>query len=99
QLELALALSGAGEAAAQKTTSTLLLGERQGGTALLVGSAEFDTVFHATQPFLDSVFALTFGARDPGPPPPQPNSEDNGSAPAPAPAAPAAEAPPVPPAP
>ena len=98
QLELALALSGAGEAAAQKTTSTLLLGERQGGTALLVGSAEFDTVFHATQPFLDSVFALTFGTRDPGPPPPQPDSEDNGSAPAPEPAAPAAEAPPVPPA-
>ena len=38
---------------------------------LLVGSAEFNTIFHASQPFLDSVFALTFGARDPGPPPAQ----------------------------
>ena len=96
QLEIALALSGAGETAAQKTTSTLLLSERQGGSSLLVGSAEFDTVFHATQPFLDSVFALTFGSRDPGPPPPQPKPEDDGSAPQPPAAAPAAAEPAVP---
>jgi hypothetical protein len=84
QLDVTIALSGAGEAE-RTTTSTLLLGERQGGTSLLVGSAEFNTVFHATQPFLDSAFALTFGSRDPGPPPAQPeNGDSKPAAPAPA---------------
>jgi len=69
QLDITIALSAAGEAE-RTTASTLFLGERQGGTSILVGSSEFNTVFHATQPFLDSVFALTFGSRDPGPPPP-----------------------------
>ena len=69
QLDVSIALSGAGEGE-QLTVSTLMLGEREGGTSLLVGSAEFNTIFHATQPLLDSLFALTFGARDPGPPPP-----------------------------
>jgi len=96
QLDITIALSAAGEAE-RTTTSTLLLGNRQGGTTLLVGSAEFNTVFHATQPFLDSVFALTFGSRDPGPPPAQP-AENDGSAPKPE-AAPAAPATPPAPAP
>lgn len=75
QLDVSIALNTAGEGTEQKTTSTLLLGERRGGTSLLVGSAEFNTVFHATQPFLDAVFALTFGSRDPGPPPPEPDND------------------------
>jgi hypothetical protein len=85
QLDVAIALSSAGEGAETKTTSTLLLGDRQGGTSLLVGSAEFNTVFHATQTFLDSVFTLTFGARDPGPPPAQPQNAVDPAVPAPQP--------------
>ena len=84
QLDITIALSAAGEAE-RTTASTLFLGERQGGTSLLVGSSEFNTVFHATQPFLDSVFALTFGSRDPGPPPPaSDNSTEAKGSPAPA---------------
>ncbi len=82
QLDLAIALSGAGEGD-QVTHSTLFLGERQGGSTQLVGSAEFNTLFHATQAFLDATFALTFGPRDPGAPPPAP-PEANGGQPAPA---------------
>ncbi len=70
QLDTTIALSGAAGEAERTTTSTLFLGERRGGSWLLAGSAEFNTIFHASQPFLDSVFALTFGPRDPGPPPP-----------------------------
>ena len=70
QLDVAIALSGAGEEN-QATRSTLFLSERQGGTTQLVGSAEFNTLFHATQAFVDATFVLTFGARDPGPPPPK----------------------------
>jgi hypothetical protein len=69
QLDVSIALSGAGEEN-QVTHSVLFLGERQGGTTQLVGSAEFNTLFHATQSFVDATFALTFGTRDPGPPPP-----------------------------
>ncbi|HLP09857.1 MAG TPA: DUF4340 domain-containing protein [Opitutaceae bacterium] len=69
QLDATIALSGAGEGNEQRVTSTLLLGERDGGASQLVGSAEFNTVFHATQPLLDALFALTFGPRDPGVPP------------------------------
>jgi hypothetical protein len=87
QLDATIALSGAGEGNEQRVTSTLLLGERQGGTSQLVGSAEFNTVFHATQPLLDALFALTFGPRDPGAPPPDPADS------APTPAAPPAPAP------
>ncbi len=69
QLDATIALSGAGEGSGQQVTSTLLLGEREGGSSQLAGSAEFNTVFHATQPLLDALFALTFGPRDPGVPP------------------------------
>ncbi|HLP01079.1 MAG TPA: hypothetical protein VK163_03570, partial [Opitutaceae bacterium] len=83
QLDATIALSGAGEGNEQRVTSTLLLGEREGGASQLVGSAEFNTVFHATQPLLDALFALTFGPRDPGAPPADTDT------PAPAPPAPA----------
>ncbi|MFT3828251.1 MAG: DUF4340 domain-containing protein [Opitutaceae bacterium] len=69
QLDATIALSGAGEGSEQRVTSSLLLGEREGGSSQLVGSAEFNTVFHAMQPLLDALFALTFGSRDPGAPP------------------------------
>ncbi|MBK8476892.1 MAG: DUF4340 domain-containing protein [Opitutaceae bacterium] len=91
QLDLSIALSGAGEEN-QAIHSTLFLGERQGGTTQLVGSAEFNTLFHASQTFLDATFALTFGPRDPGPPPPSPPAT-NGDQPAPAPAPAAASEP------
>ncbi len=75
QLDATIALSGAMETGGQSGTSTLMLGERRGGSGMLVGSAEFNTVFHATQPLLDAVFTLTFGDRDPGAPAPQPATE------------------------
>ena len=81
QLDTTIALSGAGEEN-QVTHSTLFLGERQGGTTLLVGSAEFNTLFHSTQAFLDATFALTFGSRDPGPPPARDESTNAPAAPA-----------------
>lgn len=80
QLDLAIALSGASEEN-QAAHSTLFLGERQGGTSQLVGSAEFNTLFHASQAFLDATFALTFGPRDPGPPPPAPPEANGAGAP------------------
>lgn len=82
QLDVAIALSGAGEDTEQHVTSTLFLGERAGGSTQLVGSAEFNTIFHATQPMLDALFALTFGERDPGPPPAEPDTDEQTPVPA-----------------
>ena len=93
--ETTIALSGAGEEN-QVTHSTLFLGERQGGTTLLVGSAEFNTLYHSTQAFLDAVFALTFGSRDPGPPPARDESTGAQAAPPSQPATPPAPAGPTP---
>jgi len=68
ELEATIALTGAGEQA-QTMTSKLFLGERRGGSSLLVGSAQYNTIFEASQSLLDAVFTLTFGERDPGPAP------------------------------
>ena len=69
RLDVGLALvSGTG--ATQKSTSTLFLTERLGGTTLLAGSAEFynGIQFEVTQPMLDALFALTYAEKhDPGP--------------------------------
>jgi hypothetical protein len=85
QLEISIALTSSGETAAKVTTSMLMLGERQGGGTILAGSQEFDTVFRATQPLLDAVFALTFGSRDPGMPPASTSPAPASSIPAPIP--------------
>jgi len=68
ELEATIALTGAGEQAATMS-SKLFLGDRRGGSSLLVGSAQYNTIFEASQPLLDAAFALTFGDRDPGPAP------------------------------
>ena len=49
---------------------TLWLAERTGGDEQLAGSADFGAVFVLDQPFLDALWTLTYGGRDPGPPPP-----------------------------
>ncbi|QYM80046.1 DUF4340 domain-containing protein [Horticoccus luteus] len=53
----------------QASTTTLDLTERIGGTTQLAGSAEFGAVFAVEQPFLDALWTLTYGSRDPGPSP------------------------------
>ncbi|NBR10487.1 MAG: DUF4340 domain-containing protein, partial [Opitutaceae bacterium] len=79
RLDVGLALvSGTG--ATQKSTSTLFLTERLGGTTLLAGSAEFynGVQFEVTQPMLDALFALTYQEKnDPGVlvPPPTPDAK------------------------
>jgi len=55
---------------------TLWLAERAGGNEQLAGSAEFGAfgaVFTIEQPFLDALWTLTYGKRDPGPPAPTAN--------------------------
>jgi hypothetical protein len=60
--------SGAG--GEQTITTTLLLSERGGGTQQLAGSREkeFNAVFELEQPFVDALWTLIYGPRDPGPP-------------------------------
>ena len=60
---------GAGE---QTSTTSLLLTERVGGDRQLAGSAEFNAVFEIEQPFLDALWPLTEGPRDPGATPTKP---------------------------
>ncbi len=72
RLEATIVLPG-GTAPDQTSTLTLFLSERIGGSEQLAGSRDFDAVFTIEQPLLDSLWALTYGPRDPGPtPPPQP---------------------------
>ena len=66
QLDAAIALAGAG-GAEQRTTLTLFLTERLGGTQQFAGVKELDTVFALEQPFVDALWSLAYGARDPGP--------------------------------
>lgn len=54
--------------AAQTSTLSLFLTERVGGAQQLAGSREIDAVFEIEQSLLDGIWALTYGARDPGPP-------------------------------
>ena len=71
QLDLAISLVG-GPAAAPPETVRLMLGERLGGTTQLAGSPEFDAVWTLEQPYLDALWSLVYGPRDPGPTPPKP---------------------------
>jgi hypothetical protein len=68
QLTCTLALVGGN--GAQTETFTLFFSERAGGTTQFVGipDPEYDVVFEAEQPLIDSLFALVYGSRDPGPP-------------------------------
>lgn len=66
RLEATITLTGgAGE---QTSTTALLLTMRVGGDRQLAGSAEFNAVFEIEQPFVDALWTLTEGPRDPGPP-------------------------------
>lgn len=68
RLEETVALPG-GAGGEQTSVHTLWLTERRGGGEQIGGSAEFGTEFELEQPFIDALWALTYGARDPGPVP------------------------------
>lgn len=57
--------SGTGE---QTTKLSLWLTDRVGGDQQLAGSKELGVVFNVKQDFLDALWHLTYGAKDPGPP-------------------------------
>ncbi len=67
QLETTIALP-VGNAQEQTRTLTLLFTERLGGALQFGGSKASDAVFTLEQPLIDALWALTYGARDPGPP-------------------------------
>ncbi|MEO7412878.1 MAG: DUF4340 domain-containing protein [Opitutaceae bacterium] len=69
----ATALLPGGAAGDQNVTTTLQLTERGGGTQQLAGSKEFNAVFELEQPFVDALWSLIYGPRDPGPPAAPPN--------------------------
>ena len=66
QLDASIALPGAG-GLEQKTTLTLFLTERLGGSQQFAGVKELDTVFALEQPFVDALWSLAYGERDVGP--------------------------------
>ena len=45
-----------------------LLTDGVDGTRQLAGSREFNAVFELEQPFVDALWSLIYGPRDPGPP-------------------------------
>ena len=57
-----------GGAETQTGSTALQIAERSGGGTQLAGSKEFSAVFVLEQPFVDALWTLTYGARDPGPP-------------------------------
>jgi hypothetical protein len=68
--ELTATVSLPGGAAGEQTASTTLyLTERGGGAQQLAGSREFNAVFELEQPFIDALWTVIYGPRDPGPPP------------------------------
>jgi hypothetical protein len=66
RLDATVALPGVG--AEQTSTLTWFFTER--GPQQLAGSKETDAIFEIDQPFIDALWPLTDGTRDPGPPPP-----------------------------
>jgi hypothetical protein len=66
QLDATVIAPGAG-GLDQSTTKTLLLTERLGGNQQFAGSQELDTIFALEQPFIDALWSLAYGKRDPGP--------------------------------
>ncbi|MSU23817.1 MAG: DUF4340 domain-containing protein [Opitutus sp.] len=55
-----------GAGGGQTGLKSLLLTERVGGAQQLAGLPESDAVFEIEQPFLDALWVLTYGPRDPG---------------------------------
>ena len=65
RLDVALVLPGG---AGEKTSENVLFfTDRFGGTQQFAGSAALNTVFELEQPFVDALWTLTYGPRDPGP--------------------------------
>jgi hypothetical protein len=83
RLDVTLSLVGGG-GAQTTTSSSLYFSERAGGDIQYAGAPDLSLVFEAEQPLIDSLFAVVYGPKDPGPTPP-PTTH----APAPAPALPA----------
>jgi hypothetical protein len=70
RFQLDTTIAGPGSAAAEQTsTLALFLTERIGGSVQYGGLKEQDTVFRLEQPFLDALWTLIYGPRDPGPRP------------------------------
>jgi hypothetical protein len=69
ELDVVISLPG-GTDGEQAETKSLYLLERGGGAEQVAGSKEFDAIFELEQPFLDALWNLTYGPRDPGPPSP-----------------------------
>jgi hypothetical protein len=69
ELTATISLPG-GTTGEQTASSTLLLTERGGGAQQLAGSREFNAVFELEQPFIDALWKIIYGPRDPGPPAP-----------------------------
>ncbi|MES2693963.1 MAG: DUF4340 domain-containing protein [Verrucomicrobiota bacterium] len=67
QLETTIALP-VGNDQEQTRTTTLLLTERLGGALQYGGSKDLGAVFALEQPFVDALWSLAYGDRDPGPP-------------------------------
>jgi hypothetical protein len=66
QLDATVVAPGAG-GLEQSTTRTLLLTERLGGNVQFAGAKDLDTVFALEQTFVDALWSLAYGNRDPGP--------------------------------
>ncbi|MBL9213142.1 MAG: DUF4340 domain-containing protein, partial [Opitutaceae bacterium] len=66
QLEAALVVPGLG-GVEQPGASVWTLTERLGGNQQFAGVKDLDLVFALEQPLVDALWALTYGARDPGP--------------------------------
>lgn len=66
QLEVALVVPGLG-GVEQNGSIVWTLTERVGGSQQFAGSRELDLVFALEQPLVDTLWALTYGDRDPGP--------------------------------
>lgn len=70
RLDTTLALFGG--TGTQTTSNALYFSERTGGTTQYVGSPDLLLVFEAEQPLIDTLFALVYGSKDPGPVPEPP---------------------------
>jgi hypothetical protein len=80
RLDCAISLT-TGAAGEQTSVSTLWLSERLGGTLQLAGSpaGEYNCVFVLSQPMIDALWKVTYGARDPGPAAPAPAAKSSGT--------------------
>jgi hypothetical protein len=65
RIDATITLTGGG--GEQTSTTSLRLTQRVGGDRQLAGSPEFNVVFEIEQPFVDALWTLTEGSRNPAP--------------------------------